>query len=245
MSSTGIDAPLSKGYPDPPPSYSTILPSAPPTITAPSAASHVVINNQMKGVPPGLEYLTQVNQLLVQEKFTSTQGMGRMFIVLNAEGQQIFGSQQEMRCCRPTYDLTLTDTSGRVAMEMTQNCKCSCTEQVMEVSNPSESNIGFISWYFNSFVTHLSVNNAAQEPVLKILGPGLQTCVFGNSTFEIKSRDEQHVVGLIRNENDMFILSFPIDLEVKTKALLLAACFYVNSAIYQQRISVMNKRNSD
>lgn len=122
---------------------------------------------------------------------------------------------------------------------------------------PPETAIGSVKLHWNNLVTHLSVLNASQEVVLLILGPSLQTSIFGNSNFEVaqaeggggvavidlpvlgvgdpcvspqvKSRDEQHVVGFMRMESGNFVLSFPLDLEVSLKAVLLGAVMYLVS----------------
>ncbi|XP_053574388.1 phospholipid scramblase 3 [Bombina bombina] len=228
-------------YQVPPPSYDSI---SPPTYL-PDSTNSAVLNIPVKGIPPGLECLTQVNQLLVQEKFVTSQGLGRAFNILNGSGQQIFQACEQVRCCRPMQDLAIQDLSGRNVMGLTQYCKCSCTEQMMEVNASPGNCIGYIGWMWNTFATHMLVKNINQEVVLHVLGPGMQTSIFGNVSFEIKSRDEQHVVGMIRNENETFIVSFPLDLDVTIKALLLATCYYLNSAIHQKRRETTNRFSSD
>lgn len=128
----------------------------------------------------------------------------------------------------------------------------------MEVQCPPETAIGSVKLHWNNLVTHLSVLNASQEVVLLILGPSLQTSIFGNSNFEVaqaegggggvavidlpvlgvgdpcvspqvKSRDEQHVVGVMRMGSGNFVLSFPLDLEVSLKAVLLGAVMFLVS----------------
>ncbi|XP_018431227.1 PREDICTED: phospholipid scramblase 1-like [Nanorana parkeri] len=99
----------------------------------------------------------------------------------------------------------------------------------VEVQCPPASPIGSVKLHWNNLVTHLSVMNANQQAVLLILGPSLQTSIFGNATFEIKSLDEQHVVGVIRMASGYSNISFPLDLEVTLKAVLLGAAMYLVS----------------
>lgn len=93
-------------------------------------------------------------------------------------------------------------------------------------------------------VTHLSVMNASQEVVLLILGPSFQTSIFGNSTFEVKSRDEQHVVGVMRMESGNYVVSFPLDLDVTIKATLLGAAMYLDNLILSKKEYVGRKARS-
>ncbi|XP_053574399.1 phospholipid scramblase 3 [Bombina bombina] len=235
MSAAGFAS--SKNYNGPPPSYDAIS----PLTNQPDTFNSAVFSNPIKGISPGLECLTQVNQLLVQEKFTTAQRIGRAFQVMNEAGQQMFQANEQVRCCRSVPDLTFRDPSGRGVIDVTQNCKCSCSEIVIEVNASPGQCIGYVAWMWNTFATHIVVKNINQEAILLILGPGLQTCIFGNVNFEIKSRDEQHTVGMIRSENDTFVVSFPVDLDVTIKALLLAAGYYLNTAIYGKRRQVANR----
>ncbi|XP_075440359.1 phospholipid scramblase family member 5-like [Ascaphus truei] len=111
----------------------------------------------------------------------------------------------------------------------------------MEVCAGPGDPIGYVTLNWNAFVTHLSVMNVNKAVVLRILGPSFQTNVFGNVNFEVKSSDEQHVVGTIRLDNGEFTVCFPTDLEVTVKAALMAACFYVNALIAQRRQQLLHR----
>ncbi|KAM4687192.1 phospholipid scramblase 1-like [Rhinophrynus dorsalis] len=225
-----------------PPSYNTIAPYAPPDMYPPTAP--VMDSTPIKGVPPGLQYLIQINQLSVRERFAVNQGWSRLFDVLTPSGQRVFQAQQTVQCCGPIYNVSIKDGNGIEVMGLNENCRCSCTRQ-MEVYGSDGANLGFVPMHWNSFVTHLSVQNSSRQTLLMIIGPSFQTNIFGNVSFEIKSNDEQHVIGMIRNTNEEFSVSFPLDLEVTVKALLLAACLYLDSLIYQRRRQLLNRRNSN
>uniref|UniRef100_A0A8C5LTJ0 Phospholipid scramblase n=1 Tax=Leptobrachium leishanense TaxID=445787 RepID=A0A8C5LTJ0_9ANUR len=185
---------------------------------------------QIKAVPIGLEYLLQLNQLVVREKFSTFQGQSRFFDVLDPAGQRILQATQESLCCEPFYNLKITDNHNRELLEIVQECECTFTKQVY-VYVLGVNLIGMVKLHLNSFVTHLSVMNPSQDVMLHIIGPGFQTNVFGNCCFEVKSRDEQHVVGMIKTENGQFFLTFPLDLDVSVKALLLGGCFFLDNLI--------------
>ncbi|XP_072255297.1 phospholipid scramblase 3-like [Pyxicephalus adspersus] len=232
MSSTGLEFSPSKSPQDDPPNYNVIAPYAPPDCYPPTAPSPEIV-----GKSSGLELLLQINQLTVREKFTVSQGWGRSFDVLNEVGQRLFQVEQRVECCGPLYDVKIRDNGGSDVIQLFESCGCTCTRQV-EVQCPPAHSIGYVKLHWNNLVTHLSVMNANQEVVLLILGPSLQTSIFGNNTFEVKSRDEQHVVGVIRMESGNYVISFPMDLEVTMKAILLGAAMYLDNIILSKKKNV-------
>ncbi|KAM3910127.1 LOW QUALITY PROTEIN: phospholipid scramblase 3-like [Leptodactylus fuscus] len=233
MSSTDTSQ-YNKAQQDDPPSYNLIAPYAPVT-TPPSAPPSSDIDSAiLKGIPPGMADLLQINQLMVREKFTVSQGWSCSFDVLNSLGQRLFQADQTVVCCGPLYDVKIKDNSGNEVLQLLEGCACTCTRQ-MEVLCPPGSSVGFVKLHWNNLVTHLSIMNSSHEVILLILGPNLQTGIFGNCNFEVKSREEQHVVGMIRTENDSLLLSFPLDLEVTVKATLLGSALYLNDLIKQKR----------
>lgn len=234
---------MNKGYEEEqPPNYDSISPIAPPvTYTVPS---YTVDSTLIKGVPPGLQCLLQTNQLSIQEKFSVSQGWGRLFDVLDMMGQHLYQASQYVQCCGPIYNLKIRDNREESVMEVLETCGCRCTRQ-MEVFVPSFGMIGMATVHNNTLVTHVSIKGPSQEVVLLILGPSFLTNIFGNTSFEVKSRDEQHVVGIIKSDGNKFTVTFPMDLEVTMKALLLAACFYLESLIYSKRRYVATRPSSD
>lgn len=235
MSSQGPTYEQTKSLEDNPPSYNVIAPYAPPDSYPPTAPSP-----EISGVPSGLELLLQINQLTVREKFTTSQGWGRSFDVLNDVGQRLFQAEEKVVCCGPLYDVKIRDNNGKDIIQLLESCGCTCTRQV-EVQCPPEAPIGSVKLHWNTMVTHLSVMNASQEVVLLILGPSLQTSIFGSSTFEVKSRDEQHVVGVMRMESGNYVVTFPMDLEVTLKAVLLGAVMYLDNIILKKKKFVERK----
>ncbi|KAM9312397.1 uncharacterized protein PAF06_010341 [Gastrophryne carolinensis] len=58
---------------------------------------------------------------------------------------------------------------------------------------------------------------------------------------DVKTRDEEHLVGTIKCENNRFTVTFPLDLEVTMKAMLLASCFYLEFVIFTERRFRVNR----
>uniref|UniRef100_A0A8C5M0A8 Phospholipid scramblase n=1 Tax=Leptobrachium leishanense TaxID=445787 RepID=A0A8C5M0A8_9ANUR len=175
-----------KGPCDDPPNYNTIAPYAPPVTQPPSAPPPDLDSTQLKGVPPGLEYLTQINLLSVREKFKVSQGYGRSFDILDSLGQRLFQADEIVECCGPIYNVKILNNNGDRVMELVENCACSCTRQV-KVFDVSGVPVAFVVLHWNTLITHLSVLTSSQELALIIVGPGFRTNIFGNVCFEVIS----------------------------------------------------------
>ncbi|XP_073510713.1 phospholipid scramblase 1-like [Phyllobates terribilis] len=241
MSFADSSSPQTRGPEDEPPSYNLIAPYAPPSTSAPSAPPSYQLDSPiLKGLPPGMEHLLQINQLIVKEKFTVSQGRNCTYDVLNHVGQRLFQAFQDVECCGPLYDVKIKDNSGNEVLQLLESCGCICTRE-MEVQCPPGSAVGFVKVHNNLMVTHLSILNSSKEVTLIILGPRFQNSIFGNVTFEVKSHDEQHVVGMIKMEGDQILVSFPLDLEVTLKAILLGSSLYLDYFIKVSRSNLQRR----
>ncbi|OCT90938.1 phospholipid scramblase 3 [Xenopus laevis] len=243
MSSTELETPIQSVPKEEPPSYNTIAPYAPPDSYPPPTSNPLMAITPVMGLPPGMENLLQINQLSIREKFKVSQGWARNFDVLNSAGQGLFQAEQRLHCCVAIFDVIVRDTHGNSMMELHEGCHC-CSRE-MEVYTPARSLLGSVTLHWNSFVTHLSIMDSSKQVLLLILGPSLQANVFGNVSFEVKSSDEQHVVGMIRHTNEEVTVSFPLDMEVTLKSVLLGSAFYMDCLIYQRRSELLSTRNSD
>ncbi|XP_069500773.1 phospholipid scramblase 3-like isoform X2 [Ambystoma mexicanum] len=239
-----------KGVDPVPPTYNamnppmpTTMPLQPQSFPAPPQTAIVPYMAQIPGVPAGLEYLTQIDHVVVNEKFSSAQRWGRNYEMVNNLGQRIFTGKQEVVCCGPLYNLHISDNNSKEVMQLLQPCQCTCSPN-LEIHCPPGNIIGYSMWNWNAFVTSLSIQNATKQTVLVVVGPGFQTNLFGDVNFEVKSNDETQTVGMIRRESGHFTVQFPLDLDVNIKAVLIGSCFFLDQAIYQQR-QRMRRRGRD
>ncbi|KAL7982969.1 hypothetical protein Chor_013575, partial [Crotalus horridus] len=172
------------------------------------------------GIPPGLEYLTQVDQVLIHQKvelveaFIGFEGNNK-YEVRNSLGQHIFHAEEQNDCCTRNccgtlrrFSMRLDDPSGREVIRL------------MEVQCPPGATIGYVVQTWHPFMPRFSIQNVEKETV--------------------KTRDESRGVGRISKQwsgllkeiftdTDNFGIQFPIDLDVKVKAILLGACFLIVS----------------
>lgn len=111
----------------------------------------------------------------------------------------------------------------------------------MEVSSPPGTVIGYIEEEWTFCKPKFSIRNSFEDILLMVDGPICQmNHCFGNDIkYKIKS-DGDNVIGEIAKQwagfaqeyftdADNFCLTFPIDLDVKQKALIIGACFLIVS----------------
>ncbi|TRY58932.1 hypothetical protein DNTS_013430, partial [Danionella cerebrum] len=209
------------------------------------------------GCPPGLQYLTQVDQLLVHQKVELMEVLmgwetNNQYVIKNSLGQQVFFAAEEADCCSRvvcgplrSFQLHIHDNMGQEVMTLSRPLNCSscwlpCCLQELEVQSPPGSPIGFVMQSWHPFLPKFMIQNERREPVLKIVGPFCDCKCCSDVNFEVTSLDESSVIGRISKQwsgfeaeaftdADNFGLQFPKDLDVKIKAVILGACFLIVS----------------
>ncbi|XP_078524624.1 phospholipid scramblase 1-like [Lissotriton helveticus] len=253
MSAPAYNSAPFKGMDDHPPSYNAIQPPGPGPMNFPLQPQGLPLAQQtaimpyvaqIPGVPPGLEYLTQIDQVVIQEKFSSAQRWGRSYEILNTLNQRIFFAKQEVKCCCPLYNLHVLDNNNKEVIQFLLNCQCACCSSELEIHCPPGNIIGYSVWKYSNFVTSLYIQNEAKQTALVTVGPDFQTSIFGDVVFEVKSNDETQTVGLIRRNGGLFSVQFPLDLDVKLKAVLIGSCFFLDHMIYTRRQQVLQAQSS-
>ncbi|XP_078266560.1 phospholipid scramblase 1-like isoform X1 [Rhinoraja longicauda] len=211
--------------------------------------------------PPGLEYLTQVDQLLVHQQVELLEALtgfetNNKFQIKNSLGQQIFFAAEENDCCtrnccgnmRP-FDMKIINPFGQEIMSLYRPLKCTgccfpCCLQEIEVMAPPGQPIGYVIQTWHPCLPKFTVQNEKREPVLKIDGPCC-ICGCGDVDFRITNLDETESVGKITKQwtgllreaftdADNFGIQFPLDLDVKVKAVLLAATFLIDFLFFEK-----------
>ena len=156
------------------------------------------------GCPPGLQYLTMVDQLLVKQKveileaFTGFETANK-YKVFNSLGQEVYYAKEDTDCCtrqccgpaRP-FDMNITDMQGQEVIHLNRPLRCQsccfpCCLQELEVSSPPGSVIGKIeqkwSIIYPNFVIKDQVSqmsnsnfNMRPSPVSQLVGPMWRDC---------------------------------------------------------------------
>lgn len=113
----------------------------------------------------------------------------------------------------------------------------------MEVSSPPGTIVGTIEQEWSIFCPSFAIKNPSGETVLRIEGPFCTMTICGDVEFQIMSADGKTQVGKISKQwsgllremftdTDYFGISFPMDLDVRMKAVMIGACFLIVSVSF-------------
>lgn len=212
--------------------------------------------------PPGLEYLSQIDQLLVHQQIELLEILtgfetNNKYEIKNSMGQRVYFAAEENDCCtrnccgpgRP-FTIKIIDNTGREVITLSRPCRCSsclcpCCLQELEVQAPAGVTIGYVVQNWHPCLPKFSIQNERREDILKIIGPCVVCSCCSDIEFEVKSNDEISTVGRITKQwtgfvketftdADNFGIQFPMDLSVKMKAVMLGACFLVDYMFFEQ-----------
>ncbi|XP_019864431.1 PREDICTED: phospholipid scramblase 2-like isoform X2 [Amphimedon queenslandica] len=223
----------------------------------------------LPGCPPGLEYLTQVDQLLVNQQIELLEIMTgfetqNKYKVRNSLGQQVYFAAEDSNCCLRQYcgpsrpfGMQILDNNQREVIHLERPLRCSswccfCCLQTMEVQSPPGTVIGFVEQDCSLVYPWFSLKNADGETVLKIKGPLCPCKCCYDVEFQVLSADGTQEVGKISKkwsglakeyftDADNFGVTFPMDLDVKMKAVMLAATFLIDFMFFEDN---QNNRNN-
>jgi len=224
---------------------------------------------QYPGCPPGLEYLTQLDQVLVHQQVELFEALTNIetnnrYMIKNSLGQQCYYAYEEtdlcMRiCCGPRrgFQFHIVDNLGNPVMRLTREFKCcagccwcadaDCCGFEVEVESPPGNVIGKIRQRTSFWIPHFDIRNEASETMLKIKGPCCVCsgpCCTCDFPFEILSTSGDDTIGAITKQYSGFVkecvtkannfsVTFPKDLDVKMKALMLGATFLIDMMFFE------------
>lgn len=250
------------GYQPPVGSYPQPYPGQYPTPQQPVAGAWMPAP-QVPNCPPGLEYLTQIDQIIVQqqvellEAFTGFETSNK-YKVKNSLGQQMYFAAEDTDCCtrqccgpmRP-FDMKIMDNSQNEVIHLNRPLACDsclfpCCLQSIEVTSPPGTVIGSIHQEWSILAPKFTVRNASDDVILRIEGPFCTYSICGDVEFQVLSPDGSTQVGKISKQwtglakeaftdADNFGITFPIDLDVKMKATLLGAVFLIDFMFFEKK----------
>lgn len=235
----------------------------PPGYVPPQAPAMMPAPLRPAGCPPGLEYLTQIDQLLVHQKVELAEVLlgwesNNKYLVKNTLGQQVFYVAEENDCCNRnccgplrSFVLHIQDNMGQEVITLTRplrcgSCLCPCCLQELEVQSPPGTPIGYVVQSWHPYLPKYTIQNEKKQDVLKIVGPCCTFKCCSDVNFEVLSMDETAAVGRINKQwtgylqeaftdADNFGIKFPLDLDVKIKAVLLGACFLIDFMFFENK----------
>lgn len=172
------------------------------------------------GCPPGLEYLTSLDQILVKqqiellEMFTGWE-QNNKYKIMNNQGQQIYFAAEDTdmcmrQCCGPqrSFVIHILNNNNQEVIRLSREFKCcagncwcagadACAHEV-QVEAPVGQIIGYIRQEYSGWKPNFSIRDASHNPILRIHGP---CCVLSmpccEDTFKIWSEDDTQELGTI------------------------------------------------
>lgn len=228
----------------------------------PPRAQWMVAPQSNPHCPPGLEYLTQIDQLLVHqqvellEAFTGFETNNK-YEIKNSMGQRVYFAAEDTCCCtrnccgseRP-FEIKICDNTGREVIHLDSPLRCDtcwfpCCLKKVEVQAPPGQTIGYVRQAWSICKPKFKIMNAEDEQVLVIEGPCFTCNICGDVEFQIFANDGTTHVGQIRKQwsgivkemftdADNFGVTFPLDLDVKVKATLLGAIFLIDFMFFEK-----------
>ncbi|KAM6223870.1 phospholipid scramblase 4 [Rhynchocyon petersi] len=223
--------------------------------------------------PPGLECLTQLDNIHVLQHFEPLEMItgfetNNRYDVKNNWDQMVYIVNEDTddftrnayQSLRP-FVLRVIDCTGRQIMTMQRPFRCSCccfccpsARQEMEVQCPPGVTIGYVAEHWNLCRAVYSIQNEKKESMMSVRGPCSTYGCGSDSVFEINSLDGTSNIGnIIRKWNGMlsamadadhFDIHFPLDLDVKMKAMIFGTCFLIDF-MYFERSSAQHANHTN
>ncbi|XP_052246989.1 phospholipid scramblase 2-like [Dreissena polymorpha] len=160
---------------------------------------------KIPGCPQGLEYLTQIDQILVKQKvdlFEMVVGWEQenKYKLLNSVGQQVYSAKEESgvcerQCCQSNRGFTMhiTDNADVEVIKLERkfrcwknSCWCACCEccaHLIKVEAPVGTTVGYVQQKCSPCPPRFSLLDDDKDEVLSIEGP---CCIIPCANVEFK-----------------------------------------------------------
>lgn len=179
------------------------------------------------GCPPGLEYLTQLDQVLMRQLIEVAEiltgwEMNNKYTINNTMGQQIFYAKEdtdcmERQCCGPNrgFVMHLTDNMGTEVIQVSREFKCfagsacscykSCDSCLLElqVEAPPGQVVGYVKQGQYCLAPIFTIMDAQRRPVFTMNGPACPIqgiCCTEDVNFPVCTIDGGQEIGVIRKQ---------------------------------------------
>merc|ERR1739848_416289 len=160
-----------------------------------------------QGIPncqPGLEYLTQIDQLLVKQKIEVLEMMTNIetankYKVKNSMGQDVYKAKEKSdfctrQCCGPIrcFQMEITDNTGREVIHLDRPLNCAtccfpcCLQEMTVTSAVSGEVLGKIVQKWHPCLPIFNICDANGTTVLQMEGPFCAVSCCGDVDFEVK-----------------------------------------------------------
>ncbi|KAI1903333.1 hypothetical protein AGOR_G00026120 [Albula goreensis] len=165
-------------------------------------------------------------------------------------GQKIYTAKEESGCCTRNccgslrnFELKIKDSNGQEVIHLVRPLRCAsccfpCCLQEVEVQAPPGTTVGYVVQDWHPFLPKFSIQGASRETLMKLEGPFLACNFCSDVNFNLTDKDGSQKIGRISKQwsgllkeaftdTDNFGIQFPMDLDVKIKAVLIGTCFLI------------------
>ncbi|XP_060595303.1 phospholipid scramblase 2-like [Ruditapes philippinarum] len=221
-----------------------------------------------------IDQLLVKQQVEIFEIITGWETANR-YKVQNSLGQQVYYASEESdtcarQCCGASrgFIIHITDNTGQEVIRVTREFKCgagcpcfACDDSwahVVQVEAPVGNIVGYVKQRQSCFRPYYIITDAEHQEVFSMTGP--PCCYHGctwDQDFVVNANDGHTQVGKVSKQwsgllkemftdADNFGISFPVNLDVKLKAVMLGAVFLIDFMYYEksQNSSSSNNRGS-
>lgn len=172
--------------------------------------------------PPGLEYLTMIDQLIIKQRLEMLEAVAGImgygletankYKIKNALGQNVYKAVEDTECCtrivcgpsRP-FEMIIKDNADREVIHLNRPFKCQsccfpCCLQQLEVSSPPGTTIGFVKQRWTCIKPKFDITDGDGNVALVICGPWCTYSCAGDVEFKIMTPDESQEIGRISKQ---------------------------------------------
>ncbi|XP_077327780.1 uncharacterized protein LOC143962361 [Lithobates pipiens] len=178
-------------------------------------------------VPPGLECLVEVEEVILKDRVFQTKN-----------GQDLFTAWRKSECCGPSLNLRFRNPFQRdvVSLYLNSNGNCCRGQTYLKVMDQSAHHIGNVRIITFSSTIDVYIERGNGEPVFSAKLPISLDSNY-HSTIEILGIYGSEPVAYITKEREgrssRVIFLFPMNMEAALKAVILAAFLYVSLRIQE------------
>ncbi|XP_074653854.1 phospholipid scramblase 1-like isoform X2 [Tubulanus polymorphus] len=223
------------------------------------------------GVPPGLEYLAQLDQIIIKqmvellEVFTGWECKNKYKLMNSMDQQSYYAFEMSDACMRMFcgsgrgFEMHVVDNAGAEVIRIHRPFKCcagccwcadtDCCAQELHIEAPVGNVIGYVRQLKSGWRVRLALLDANKTHIFTLEGPCCicqAVCCRGDVDFPIFSAADptKQVCNIAKQWNgcvkDAFTdavnlgITFPIDLDVKLKAVLIGAAFLLDFMLFER-----------
>ncbi|KAG9351706.1 hypothetical protein JZ751_022957, partial [Albula glossodonta] len=202
-----------------------------------------------------------VDQILIHQKFELLETLTgfetkNQYDIKNSMGQKIYTAKEESGCCTRNccgslrnFELKIKDSNGQEVIHLVRPLRCAsccfpCCLQEVEVQAPPGTTVGYVVQDWHPFLPKFSIQGASRETLMKLEGPFLACNFCSDVDFNLTDKDGSQKIGRISKQwsgllkeaftdTDNFGIQFPMDLDVKIKAVLIGTCFLIDFMFFE------------